>query len=218
MKKVTSTLILSLMIFVLATGTALASSSTATKAETTVMITYIDNVVGTKYKYGGTSTKTGFDCSGFVNHVFKKMGYELERRSADMATKGTKVAKNDLIPGDLVFFDTNGRNNGGITHVGIYVGDGKFAHASSSKGVRYDSLDSSYYKPRYVTARRVLTEKDYVAFATVTPVEEKTTEVAEVTPAGENTAEVAADTTTSTETAATVTTEVTTTNTLTLSN
>jgi len=178
MKKVTSTLILSILIFALTAGSVFASGTTATKDDDTVMITYIENVLGTKYKYGGTSVKTGFDCSGFVNHIFKKMGYDLERRSADMATKGTKVAKDELIPGDLVFFDTSGKNNGGITHVGIYVGDGQFAHASSSKGVRYDSLDSSYYKPRYVTARRVLTETDYIAFATVKPAEEPATAVA----------------------------------------
>ena len=173
MKKLSTSLILAILIFSLATGSVFASSSTATKADDTVMNTYIDNVIGTKYKYGGTSVKTGFDCSGFVGHIFKKMGYELDRRSADIATQGTKVAKDSLIPGDLVFFDTSGSNNGGITHVGIYVGDGQFAHASTSKGVRYDSLDSSYYKPRYVTARRILADTDYVAFATVKPVEEK---------------------------------------------
>lgn len=184
MKKISTTLILALLIFSIAAGSVFASSSTATKADDTVMNTYIDNVLGTKYKYGGTSTKTGFDCSGFVGHIFRKMGYELERRSADIATQGTKVAKDDLIPGDLVFFDTSGSNNGGITHVGIYVGDGQFAHASTSKGVRYDSLDSSYYKPRYVTARRVLADTDYVAFATVTPADE-TKAVAQAEPTSE---------------------------------
>lgn len=166
MKKISMSLLLSILIFAFATGSVFASSGTATKDSDTTMITYIDNVVGTKYKYGGTTT-AGFDCSGFVGHIFKKMGYELDRRSADIATQGTKVAKSDLIPGDLVFFDTNGSNNGSVTHVGIYVGNGQFAHASTSKGVRYDALDSSYYKNRYVTARRILSENDYVAFATV---------------------------------------------------
>ena len=174
MKKISTSLLLSVLIFILATGSVFASSGTATKNSDTTMITYIDNVVGTKYKYGGTST-AGFDCSGFVGHVFKKMGYDLDRRSADIATQGSKVAKTDLMPGDLVFFDTNGSNNGNVTHVGIYVGNGQFAHASTSKGVRYDDLDSSYYKTRYVTARRILSDKDYVAFATV---KEETTAVA----------------------------------------
>lgn len=127
------------------------------------MLTSIEDVKGTKYKYGGNTT-SGFDCSGFVRYIFDKMGYELPRRSADQASEGTKVAKDDLVAGDLVFFDTSGSNDGDITHVGIYVGDGKFAHASTSKGVIIDSLDSSYYKPRYVTARQILSDEDYETY------------------------------------------------------
>ncbi|MFD0957818.1 C40 family peptidase [Paenibacillus chungangensis] len=136
----------------------------------------IDKVIGTKYKYGGNTT-SGFDCSGFIIYIFNQASVDLPRRSADQATVGTKVAKADLKPGDLVFFDTSGKNNGNVSHAGIYVGDGSFAHASSSRGVVIDKLDSSYYKTRYVTARRVLDEESYQAFA-VEAVEEKEVQVA----------------------------------------
>ena len=135
-------------------------SAGSVSANSSSMSKNIDDVLGTKYKYGGNTT-SGFDCSGFVRYIFDKMDVELPRRSADQALEGTKVAKDNLKAGDLVFFDTSGSNNSGITHVGIYVGDGNFAHASSSKGVRIDALNSSYYKNRYVTARRILSDEKY---------------------------------------------------------
>ena len=161
MKKFAALMLAVVMLLSFNAGSVFASSNQST------LDTYIEDVLGTKYKYGGTSVKTGFDCSGFVGHIFAKLGYDLNRRSADIATQGTKVAKKDLIVGDLVFFDTSGKNNSSITHVGIYVGDGKFAHASSSKGVVIEKLDSSYYKPRYVTARRILSETDFEKFTSV---------------------------------------------------
>ncbi|GIP19023.1 hypothetical protein J40TS1_46650 [Paenibacillus montaniterrae] len=155
MKKIGMMFLALALFLTFAAGSASASSST--------MLTNIDDVKGTKYKYGGNTT-SGFDCSGFVRYIFDKMNVELPRRSADQAAEGTKVDKEDLKLGDLVFFDTSGKNNGSISHVGIYVGDGKFAHASTSKGVTIDSLDSSYYKPRYVTARRVLSDDQYAKY------------------------------------------------------
>lgn len=133
-------------------------------ASATKMDGIIDELIGVNYSYGGTTTK-GFDCSGFTSYVFDKMGIDLPRRSVDQATVGSKVAKAELQPGDLVFFDTSGKNNNGISHVGIYVGDGSFAHASTSKGVTIDQLDSSYYKNRFVTARRVMDEKAFNTYA-----------------------------------------------------
>lgn len=156
MKKKFSAVLLGLVLLLaFQAGSAFASSE---------MDGIIDGVIGTKYQYGGSTTK-GFDCSGFTTYVFAKMGIDLPRRSVDQATVGTKVAKADLKPGDLVFFDTNGKIDGGISHVGIYVGDGKFAHASTRLGVTIEPIDSSYYKPRFVTARRVLDDKAFQKYA-----------------------------------------------------
>lgn len=122
----------------------------------------ISNLIGVDYDYGGTTTK-GFDCSGFTGYVFKKLGIELPRSSKEQYKVGQKVAKSELRPGDLVFFNTDGR---GVSHVGIYVGDNKFAHASNSKGVTITSLDESYYVKRYVGARRVMDLDTYKEVAT----------------------------------------------------
>ncbi|WP_276357869.1 C40 family peptidase [Cohnella caldifontis] len=122
----------------------------------------ISKVIGVDYDYGGTTT-SGFDCSGFTGYVFKKLGIELPRSSKEQFKKGQKVAKADLRPGDLVFFNTDGH---GVSHVGIYVGDNKFAHSSTSKGVTITSLDESYYAKRYVGARRVMDTDTYQEVAT----------------------------------------------------
>ena len=107
---------------------------------------------GIKYVYGGTS-KAGFDCSGYVQYVFKQHGVNLSRSSSGQYATGTKVANSDLVVGDLVFFNTTGK---GVSHVGIYIGDGKFAHASTSRGVRVDKLnDPAYWGKRYVGAKRI---------------------------------------------------------------
>lgn len=108
---------------------------------------------GTRYRWGGTS-RSGFDCSGFVTAVYKSEGVKLPRSSKDMAKVGVKVPKDQLKPGDLVFFKT--RRSSRINHVGIYAGNGKFIHSSSGKGqVRVDNLNSGYYASRMVTAKRV---------------------------------------------------------------
>lgn len=107
---------------------------------------------GTRYRSGGTS-RGGFDCSGFVRYVYSKYGLKLPHSSAAQARLGVSVSKSELKAGDLVFFQTNGRS---ISHVGIYMGGGKFVHASNhGRGVTTDSLSSSYYAPRYRGARRV---------------------------------------------------------------
>jgi SH3-like domain-containing protein len=120
------------------------------------IIEYAKTLLGIKYKYGGSTTK-GFDCSGFVSYVFKKFGITLERTSAGMAKGGDPVERNALKPGDLVFFDTNGGLNS-INHVGIYIGDGEFIHASSyqNKKVTINSLNDGYYRKTYMWARDYL--------------------------------------------------------------
>ncbi len=107
---------------------------------------------GARYRRGGTS-RGGFDCSGFTRYVFAKYGVSLPHSSSAQASLGQRVSKDALKPGDLVFFQTYRR---GISHVGIYIGNDKFVHAARyGKGVRVDSLSSSYYCSRYRGARRV---------------------------------------------------------------
>lgn len=109
--------------------------------------------LGVKYQWGGTTPQTGFDCSGYVSYVFSQNGISLPRVSRDQYTVGTQVAFADLQPGDLVFFSFAG--NGIVSHVGIYLGEGQFINASSSKGVTVYEI-GSYWKSVYVGARRVL--------------------------------------------------------------
>lgn len=140
----------------------LSSAAFASKEETPID-ELIASLIGTRYKSGGTTEK-GFDCSGFTQYVFKAFGIDLNRTSRDQAREGSKIEKKHLRKGDLVFFNTNGK---GISHVGIYLGDGKFAHSSSKNGVTINKLSEKYYVKRYVTARRVLSEQEYKLIATI---------------------------------------------------
>lgn len=108
---------------------------------------------GVRYRWGGSS-RSGFDCSGFTRYVFRqKAGIDLPHSASAQFRKGVPVSRDQLKPGDLVFFQTYRR---GASHVGIYIGNGKFIHASSARGrVRIDSLNAGYYRQRYLGARRV---------------------------------------------------------------
>ncbi|WP_110929725.1 C40 family peptidase [Bacillus massiliglaciei] len=106
--------------------------------------------LGTKYKYGGTTVK-GFDCSGLVQYSYKKAGKNLPRTAAEMYKKGSKVKT--LKKGDLMFFATSKAKK--PTHVAIYIGNSQFIHSASSKGVSYAKTNNSYWKPKYIGAKRI---------------------------------------------------------------
>ncbi len=114
--------------------------------------------LGKKYVWGGNGPNS-FDCSGLMKYIFGKVGITLERVSASQAAQGVEVSKSNLQPGDMVFFSGINSSSGSskISHVGLYIGNGKFIHAAnSSRGVVTDELSDSYYTSHYVTARRVI--------------------------------------------------------------
>lgn len=127
------------------------SGNTSSKADK--IVTTAKKYIGVPYVWGGESPK-GFDCSGYVQYVFKMHGISLNRTTETQYKHGSYVSKSNLKPGDLVFFQNTYR--AGISHVGIYIGNGQFIHASSSKGVTISNLSSSYYTSHYYGARRIL--------------------------------------------------------------
>lgn len=111
--------------------------------------------LGVRYRRGGNSAETGFDCSGFVRTTYEQtLGLLLPRRAEEQAAATRKIDRTDLKPGDLVFFNTLRR---AYSHVGIYLGDGEFIHAPRSGArVRVESMNVSYWQKRFSGARRVL--------------------------------------------------------------
>lgn len=108
---------------------------------------------GTPYQYGGLDHR-GIDCSGFVYRTFQeRFGIQLPRSTSQQAKVGTEISRDELLPGDLVFFKT-GRGESGL-HVGIYDKKGQFIHASTSKGVMRSSLNNVYWNDAYWQARRL---------------------------------------------------------------
>jgi peptidoglycan endopeptidase LytE len=149
MKKAVTVVLLSfVMIFSSLFGNA---SKIEAAANAQRVIAEAKKLMGTPYKFGGTTPK-GFDCSGFVQYAFKKAGKTLPRSSASMYQVGKSVSKSSLRPGDLVFFSTYKK---GASHVAIYIGNNSIIHATS-KGVKIDSLSNSYWKPKFIGAKRVL--------------------------------------------------------------
>ncbi|WP_028563350.1 C40 family peptidase [Paenibacillus pinihumi] len=125
----------------------------AATSEATEIISAGKDLLGTPYRYGSSGTTSSFDCSSFVQYVFNQSDISLPRTSSDQAGIGEKVSKSSLSRGDLMFFNTNGKS---ISHVAIYIGDNKMIHASTSQGVTITDINNSYWKNKYVTARRVL--------------------------------------------------------------
>ena len=132
-------------------------SSTSTSNSASKVISYAKKLLGKPYVWGAQGPN-GFDCSGFTYYVFKNSaGITLPRTSSAQSKYGKSVSKSNLKAGDLIFFDTVGPNNGAVTHVGLYIGNGQFIHAASGQGkVVINNLNSSYYVKAYVNARRVL--------------------------------------------------------------
>ena len=119
------------------------------------IVSYAKKYVGYDYVSGGSSPKTGFDCSGLTYYVYNSFGYSMERTATAQSRMGKSVSRENLTAGDLIFFNNGG--DGSIGHVGIYIGGGQFVHAENSRtGVRIDTINSGYYNRYYYTARRII--------------------------------------------------------------
>ncbi len=120
----------------------------------TEIIEISQKYIGRPYVYGATGPRA-FDCSGYTSYIFRQLGYELNRTAADQARNGIVVARADMQPGDLVIFsNTDGYRFG--THVGIYLGNGKFIHAGASSGVVIADMSTSYFDQHFECARRII--------------------------------------------------------------
>ena len=133
----------------------------ASKAEESIkdrLLRVAQRMLAVPYRFGGT-TLWGIDCSGFVQKTFAFLNLDLPRTAREQYKEGVTVAKSDLSPGDLVFFRTYAKY---ASHVGIYLGDNRFVHASSrDRKVTIDSLDEPYYTKHYLGAKRLLAEGEY---------------------------------------------------------
>lgn len=126
--------------------------SSSNNAKVNKMIELAKSKVGGKYVWGATGPNT-FDCSGFTSWLHKQVGISIPRTSGEQSKGGKSVSKNNLQPGDLVFFDTAGK--GRVSHVGIMISSTRMIHASSPKnGIKYDDINSKYYKSKFINARR----------------------------------------------------------------
>lgn len=132
-----------------------AQSSPSTSSRVKTVLQRAFALLGTPYRWGGTSPERGFDCSGLVGYVFRTIGIELPRVSRAMVNEGTPVSdRTALAEGDLVFFGKRGR----VDHVGIYIGEGKFLHAPrTGRDVTVSSLSNGYWSQKYLEARRLAT-------------------------------------------------------------
>jgi cell wall-associated NlpC family hydrolase len=132
-----------------------AAPSVADPGKGTEVVIFAMSLIDTGYRFGGKNPEAGLDCSGMVSYIYDRAaGVKLEGNAARMAQMGRRVDYRDIQPGDLVFFNTRNRPR---SHVGIYVGDGRFVHAPQSRGkVKVSSLRSGYFAERFEEARRYL--------------------------------------------------------------
>ena len=130
-----------------------APTASASDSETTQKLWQVfERYQGTPYQYGGMSGR-GFDCSGFINTAYREgLNYRLPRTTGQMLQQGQPVAPDNIAPGDIVFFRIKGKEQ----HAGIYMGDNRFIHASSSVGVTESELNGYYWRNRLSSARRFL--------------------------------------------------------------
>ncbi len=134
------------------TGSSGSSGSSSESSLGQQIVTYALSYVGCPYVYGGTSP-SGFDCSGFVQYVYKHFGYSLNRGATSQLADGYWVSYDSLMPGDIIYFGYGST----ASHVGIYIGGGRFVHAENySTGVVVTSLSESYYASRYLCAHRIV--------------------------------------------------------------
>ncbi|MBI5005913.1 MAG: C40 family peptidase [Nitrosomonadales bacterium] len=118
------------------------------------LVMYAVSLADTPYRYGGNSSGSGFDCSGFVGHVYRQtLGLSLPRTSREISRVGRAIGQHELRPGDLVFYNTQ---NASFSHVGIYIGEGKFVHSPrTGETVRTEDMQMKYWVARFDGARRI---------------------------------------------------------------
>jgi cell wall-associated NlpC family hydrolase len=126
----------------------------ASESQMNDLVMYAVSLADTPYHYGGNSANSGFDCSGFVGHVYRhSLGISLPRTSHDISHVGKPISQSELNPGDLVFYNTQ---HASFSHVGIYIGDGKFVHSPrTGESVRTEQMQMSYWHTRFNGARRI---------------------------------------------------------------
>ncbi len=147
-------LLLSISLLLAACSSPPARQSAVSDEQMNDLVIYAMSLADTPYRYGGNSASSGFDCSGFVGHVYRQtLGVSLPRTARDISRVGTPVSRSDLRPGDLVFYNTL---RASFSHVGIYIGDGKFVHSpKSGDRVRTEQMQMRYWQERFDGARRI---------------------------------------------------------------
>ena len=137
-------------------GNSSQAQSQASKEQAGDLIMNAMGLIGLSYRYGGNNPNQGLDCSAFMQYIFKQsMRVSLPRTASEQFGVGSSVDRSSLQPGDMVFFRTAGPSR--ISHVGMYIGEGRFIHSpSTGKSISITSLDSGYWANKFVTARRVL--------------------------------------------------------------
>ncbi|MBU0688367.1 MAG: C40 family peptidase [Gammaproteobacteria bacterium] len=146
--------LLLLIALLTACGSAPVRQDSASNERMNDLVMYAISLAETPYQYGGSSTRSGFDCSGYVGHVYREvLDINLPRTTKALSGVGDPLSQRELRPGDLVFFNTQRRP---FSHVGIYVGERKFVHSpKTGSRIRVENMELNYWKSRYNGARRV---------------------------------------------------------------